>query len=145
MADDERSGFAGRLQSRLDRMGLEPADAAREAGLPPAVLERLLDGRLPMVRGKRLVRLAEALATSVAYLVGLDPDAAVPEEYLQEDQGDLGLLAGDEEALLQAYRRLDVPSRAALLQVVLKMAPVPEADERRPRQVPGRARAAPAP
>jgi hypothetical protein len=39
------------------------------------------------------------------------------------------MLAGDEEALLRAYRRLDIPSRAAPLLVLLKMAgpePVPE-------------------
>ena len=87
-----------------------------------------------MPKGKKLLRLADALSTSVAYLVGLDPDAPVPEEYLQEDQGALGLLAADEERLLRAYRRLDVPSRAALLQIVGKMSPEPEALERKPRQ-----------
>lgn len=58
----------------------------------------------------------------------------VPEEYLKEDQGVLGLLAGDEEALLQAYRRLDIGSRGALLQVILKMAPEPAIFEKKPRQ-----------
>jgi len=71
----------------------------------------------------------------IRYLVGLDPDEAVPEEWLAEDQGQLGLLAGDEEALLRAYRRLDVSSRAALLQVVTKMAPEPEVLERKARRV----------
>ncbi|MDQ2802015.1 MAG: hypothetical protein M3Y41_04755, partial [Pseudomonadota bacterium] len=97
-------------------------------------IRKLLDGDLPAPRGQRLVRLAEALATSVSYLVGLDPDTPVPAEYLEEDQGSLGLLAGDEEALLRAYRRLDFSSKAALVQVVLKMAPEPEAHERKPRQ-----------
>ncbi len=71
----------------------------------------------------------------IRYLVGLDPDEAVPEEWLAEDQGQLGLLAGDEEALLRAYRRLDVSSRAALLLVVTKMAPEPEVLERKARRV----------
>ncbi len=87
-----------------------------------------------MLRGKRLVRLADALSTSIGYLVGLDPEEAVPEEFLAEDQGQLGLLAGDEEALLRAYRRLDMSSRAALLQVASKMAPEPEILERKARQ-----------
>ena len=54
---------------------------------------------------------------------------------LAEDQGNLGLLAGDEEALLRAYRRLDIPGRAALLHVVMRMAgpePEPDAKPRRP-------------
>jgi len=122
------------VQGRVDRLGLAPDDAGRDAGLPPGFIGRLLDGEAPPPRGQRLVKLAEALATSVSYLVGLDPDTSVPPEYLAEEQGSLGLLAGDEEALLRAYRRLDVSSRAALVQVVLKMAPEPDALENRPRQ-----------
>ena len=38
-----------------------------------------------------------------------------PQELLEEDQGSFDLLAGDEEALLRAYRRLDIPSRAAAI------------------------------
>lgn len=130
----EAGEFAERIQGRLDRLGLSPEYAARAAGLPADFIPRLLDGRLPPPRGQRLVKLAEALATSVSYLIGLDPDMPVPMEYLEEEQGSLGLLAGDEEALLRAYRRLDVPSRAALLQVVSKMTPDPEPQERKPRQ-----------
>lgn len=128
-------GMGGRVAGRLDRLDKSAAEAAREAGLMPGELERLLDGRVEAIRGKRLVRLADVLATSVGYLVGLDPDEAVPEEWLAEDQGQLGLLAADEDALLRAYRRLDVPCRAALLLLVGRMAPEPEVSERRPRQV----------
>ena len=126
--------MAERIQGRLDRLGLTSAEAALAAGLPADLLAKLLDGRVEGLRGKRLVRLADALTTSVSYLIGLDPDAAVPDEYLEDDQGELGLLASDEDALLRAYRRLDVSSRSALLQVVLKMAPEPETRERKPRQ-----------
>lgn len=125
-------GFAARVQGRLDRLGLSPEAAAKVASLPASSFGKLLADDQPP-RGKRLVRLAEALGTSVSYLIGLDPDAPVPAEYLEEDQGSLGLLAGDEEALLRAYRRLDVASRAALVQVVLKMTPEPDILERRRR------------
>jgi len=128
-------GMAERVQGRLDRLGMTPGEAASGVGMTLDGLEKVLDGRVGGIRGKRLVRLAEVLATSVGYLVGLDPDEAVPEEWLAEDQGQLGLLAGDEEALLRAYRRLDVPSRAALLHVVTKMAPEPEVLERKARRV----------
>lgn len=128
-------GMGERVQGRLDRLGKTPDEVAREVGMTLDGLERVLDGRVAAVKGKRLVKLAEALATSVGYLVGLDPDEAVPQEWLEEDQGQLGLLAGDEEALLRAYRRLDVSSRAALLQVASKMAPEPEMLERKARRV----------
>src|ERR1700712_6108263 len=126
--------FADRVQGRLDRLDLSPDDLARLAGLPVTFIRNTLDSSMPPPRGKRLIKLAEALTTSVSYLVGLDPDAPVPDEYLREDQGSLGLLAGDEEALLRAYRRLDMPFRAALIQIVLKMAPEPDAFERKPRR-----------
>ena len=130
----EARALAERVQGRLDRLDLPAEAAGRAAGLADDFLERLLDGRMAAPRGRRLAKLAEVLATSVSYLVGLDPDAEVPPEFMEEDQGSLGLLAGDEEALLRAYRRLDVSSRAALLQVARKMAPEVEAAERAPRQ-----------
>lgn len=126
--------IATRLQGRLDRLELEPEQVARVAGVPVALLQRILLDQAPLPRGQRLVKLAEALETSVSYLIGLDPDAPVPTEFLQEDQGALGLLAVDEEAILRAYRRLDVSSRAALLRVTLKMAPEPEEMEKKPLQ-----------
>ena len=126
--------IAARLQGRLDRLGLEPDQAARVAGVPAELMRRILTDQAPLPRGQRLVKLADALETSVSYLIGLDPDVPVPTEFLQEDQGALGLLAGDEEAILRAYRRLDVSSRAALLRVVLKMSPEPEEMERKPLQ-----------
>ncbi|MBO1073322.1 helix-turn-helix domain-containing protein [Roseomonas marmotae] len=129
--------MAERIVSRLDRLGIDPAEAFRQAGLPEDFLERLRAGKAPVPRGQRLVRLAEALGTSVSYLVGLDPDVQPPQELLEEEQASLGLLAGDEEALLRAYRRLDVPGRAALLQVVTRMAG-PEPDQ--PARAPARGR-----
>lgn len=122
--------MAALIEGRLDRLGLTPEDASRAAGLPPDFLDRLLSGRAPPPRGQKLVRLAEALATSVSYLVGLDPDVPPPPELLEEEQGSLGLLAGDEEALLRAYRRLEMPQKAAVVLVVRSMAgPEPVADE----------------
>ena len=124
------TAFADRLQGRLERLDMEPDDVGRAAGLPMGTVRKLLDDQVPLPRGQKLLRLAEALSTSAAYLIGLDPDAQIPDEFLEEEQGNLGLLAGDEDALLRAYRRLDVSSKAALLQVVYKMSPEPEALEK---------------
>jgi hypothetical protein len=51
---------------------------------------------------------------------------------LAEPQGELGLLAPDEEALLKHYRSLSVPLRAAIALLVAKAAGVEEeqAEER---------------
>ncbi|WP_159993895.1 helix-turn-helix transcriptional regulator [Roseomonas sp. 18066] len=116
------SPLVARIDSRLDRLDLTAEEAFRHAGLAPDLLEKMRAGKAPMPRGPKLARLAEALGTSVAYLVGLDPDAEPPAELLQDDQATLGLLAGDEEALLRAYRRLDPAAKAALQLVVQKMA-----------------------
>jgi hypothetical protein len=111
-----------RIESRLDRMDLAPDAVCKAAGLPSDFLDKLRAGQIAIPRGQRLIKLAETLDTSVSYLVGLDPDAPPPQALLEEEQGSLGLLAGDEDALLRAYRRLDVSSRAAALHVILKMA-----------------------
>jgi hypothetical protein len=126
-ADIASDPVVERIEARLERMDLPTEVALKKAGLPSDLLHKLRLGQVPLPRGQRLIKLAEVLGTSVAYLVGLDPDAVPPQELLEEDQGSLGLLAGDEEALLRAYRRLDVATRAAALHVVLKMAgPEPE-------------------
>ena len=117
------------IEARLERLDLSPETVFRGIGLPVDLLMRLRDGTAGPPRGARLQRLAEVLGTSVSYLVGMDPDVQPPTEWLEEEQGSLGLLAGDEEALLRAYRGLDFPTKAALLTVVRKMAgpePVPE-------------------
>lgn len=135
--DIEISPVVERIESRLERVGLSAAEALRIAGLPEDLLVRLRAGKAQVPRGQKLMRLAEALGTSVSYLVGLDPDTQPPQELLEEEQGSLGLLAGDEDALLRAYRRLDFSSKAAALHVILKMAgpeDVPAVEQRKGRR-----------
>ena len=118
-----------RIQGRLDRLGLSAEQASQAARLGPERLPQILAGKIPLPRGKALRDLAEALGCTLSYLVGLEPDEPPPEELLQEEQGTLGaLLAGDQEALLRAYGRLDLSGKAALLLVAQRMAgPEPEA------------------
>lgn len=121
-----------RLQGRLDRLGLSPAEASRRAGLAPDTLERVLDGRAPLPRGGRLRKLAEALDCSISYLVGLEPDAPPPDDLLAEDQGAFATLPPDQDALLRAYGRLDMAAKQALLLVANRMAgPDPAPAKRR--------------
>ncbi|WP_328702247.1 helix-turn-helix domain-containing protein [Belnapia arida] len=142
MEDDAAPPMVELIEGRLERVGLTPEEASRAAGLAPDFLDRLREGRVAVPRGERLRRLAEALFTSVSYLVGLDPDVPPPAEWLEEEQGSLGLLAGDEEGLLRAYRKLEFSAKAAVLLVVRRMAGPEEAPDAVPaRQVrPGRSR-----
>ncbi|WP_270933641.1 hypothetical protein [Falsiroseomonas oryzae] len=82
-----------------------------------------------MPRGAALRRLAVALDVGEEFLLGLEPGDLIPADMLQDPQGELGLPAPDEEALLRQYRRLDVPTRAAVLLLVTRAAgPEPEPD-----------------
>ncbi|MFC0409999.1 helix-turn-helix domain-containing protein [Roseomonas elaeocarpi] len=124
---DAISPMAERIESRLERLDLDPEAANKRAGLPPGLILKLLRGEAPPPRGTALRKLAEVLETSISYLVGLDPDTAPPPELLQEDQGDFGLLSGDQEALLRAYAKLDFAAKQALLVVATRMGgPAPE-------------------
>jgi hypothetical protein len=97
---DANPEIASRVEGRLERLGLSAEETDQQAGLPVGTVSAILrqSGRLP--RGNALRRLAAALD---------------------------GLLAPDEEALLRHYRRLDIPTRAAVVQLVSRAAgPEPE-------------------
>jgi hypothetical protein len=121
--------ISGRVESRLERLGLSAEEADRQAGLPPGTVAAIVaqSGSLP--RGTALRRLVTVLDASEEFILGLEPGDIIPADMLEEPQGELGLLAPDEEALLRNYRRLDVPTRAAVVQLVSRAAgPEPEAN-----------------
>lgn len=116
-----------RLDGRLDRLGLTAEQAEAAAGLKPGTIAALLRGDGALPRGQALRRLAAALDVDEVFLLGLEPGDLIPAHMLEEPQGELGLLAPDEEALLRHYRRLDVPARAAFGLVLARAAgPEPE-------------------
>lgn len=104
---------AERIETRLERLDLSPEEADRRAGIRPGTVLALIEGRGRFPQGEALHRLAAVLETDLEFLLGLEPGDLIPAELLEEPQGELGLLAPDEEALLQNYRKLDVPARAA--------------------------------
>lgn len=106
---------ASRVEGRLERLGLSADDADRQAGLRPGTVAAIVcqNGALP--RGNALRRLAAALDVSEEFILGLEPGDLIPADMLGDPQDDLGLLAPDEEALLRHYRRLDVPTRTAVV------------------------------
>jgi len=127
--------IAERIEGRLERLELTPAQVERSVGLPAGSMAAILAGG-PLPRGSLLRRLAEALGVDEHFLLGLDPGEVIPAEMLEEAQGSLGLLSPDEEALLRNYRRLEVPLRAAFNQILARAAgpePVPPAPSRRRR------------
>ncbi len=131
---DVNPEIAARIEGRLERLGLAPEEVEKSAGLAPGSLSAVLrmTGSLP--RGNALRRLAVALDVDEAFILGLEPGDLVPPELLEEAQGELGLLAPDEDALLRNYRRLDIPTRAAVGLVVARAAgPEPEPVAEKPK------------
>jgi transcriptional regulator with XRE-family HTH domain len=119
--------IASRIEGRLERLGLSAEEVDRAAGLPPGTVLALLRGTGGLPRGAALRRLAAALDVGEEFVLGLEPGDLVPQHMLEEAQGELGLLAPDEEALLRNYRRLDVPTRAAVGLLLARAAgPEPE-------------------
>ncbi len=115
---DANPDIAGRIERRLDALGLQPEQVDAQVGLPSGTTERLRQG-IGFVPGGRFLRgLCAALDTDEEYLLGLEPGDLIPAELLLEPQGELGLLAPDEEALLKHYRSLSIPVRAAVAVVV---------------------------
>lgn len=119
--------IASRVEGRLERLGISAEDADRQAGLTPGTVAAIMRQAGPLPRGNALRRLAAVLDVSEEFMLGLEPGDLIPADMLEDPQGELGLLAPDEEALLRHYRRLDVPSRAAVVQLVSRAAgPEPE-------------------
>ena len=116
--------LAGRIERRLNALGLCPEQVDAITGLPPGTTERLRGGTGFVPGGRFLRALCAALDTDEEYLLGLEPGDLIPAELLVEPQGELGLLSPDEEALLKHYRSLSVPVRAAIALVVATAAGV---------------------
>ena len=139
---DAHAEIAARIEGRLERLGLSAEAAEQRAGLPAGSLHALARGEAPLPRGAALRRLAATLDVEEGFILGLEPGDLIPPHMLEEAQGELGLLAPDEDALLRNYRRLDVPTRAAIGLVVARAAgPEPQEDlvpaTRRNSKVPG--------
>ncbi len=121
----------------MDRLGLSAEEADSLAGLPAGAIAAILAGTGSLPRGTALRRLAVALDAGEEFILGLEPGDLIPAEMLEDPQGQLGLLAPDEEALLRNYRRLDIPGRAAVNLLVARAAgTAPELAEEKPQARP---------
>ncbi len=121
--------IASRVEGRLERLGLSSEEVDRQAGLSPGKVAAIMRQTGALPRGNALRRLAAALDVSEEFILGLEPGDLIPADMLEDVQGELGLLAPDEEALLRHYRLLDVSTRAAVMQLVSRAAgPEPEPD-----------------
>ena len=134
---DVSPDVAGRIERRLDALGLRPEEVDTKVGLPSGTTERLRRGEGILPGGRFLRGLCAALDTDEEYLLGLEPGDLIPAELLVEPQGELGLLSPDEEALLKHYRTLSIPVRAA---IALVTATAAGAVEERPRSAACRSR-----
>jgi hypothetical protein len=130
---DANPEIIARIEGRLERLGISAEEADRIAGLPAGAMAGILSGTGGLPRGTALRRLAVALDAGEEFILGLEPGDLIPAEMLEDPQGQLGLLAPDEEALLRNYRRLDIPGRAAVNLLVARAAgTAPEPAEEKP-------------
>jgi transcriptional regulator with XRE-family HTH domain len=119
---DSSVEIAARIEGRLERLGLSAQDTDRRVGLPAGTVAALVAGASVRPRGSALSRLCAALDVEEGFILGLDPGDLVPLHMLEEPQGELGLLAPEEEALLRHYRRLDMSLRTAIGLLVARAA-----------------------
>ena len=103
--DDISEDLRQRISIRLNDLGLTAITAARKAGLPRDTLRNLFRENRNLPRADTLIRIAEALETSVGYLLG---EIAFP----GNDPNDPGVLTLAEKAILAA-RPVPVVARAA--------------------------------
>jgi hypothetical protein len=126
---DANPEIASSVEGRLERLGLSAEETDQQAGLLLGTVSAIGRQSCRFPRGNALRRLPAAFDVSEEFLLGLEPGDLIPAEMLEESQGELGLLAPDEEALLRHYRRLDISTRAAVVQLVSRAAgpdPKPE-------------------
>lgn len=70
MAEHDTSSLAGRIQQRMDDLGLNAYSAARKAGLGDSFVRDILREKVKKPSADRLAKLAEALECSLNYLLG---------------------------------------------------------------------------
>lgn len=70
--------IGARIASLREYLGLDPGQLAYKAGIDTSYVHRLERGERPNVSGEILARVADALHTSVDYLLGRTGDSAPP-------------------------------------------------------------------
>ncbi len=102
-----------RLKSRLEQTGISQAELGRRVGLTQGAISHLISGDS---RGsKHLHKIARALGTTPAYLVGEtdDPESVAPDVDLTPE----------EEELLTIFRELGKEDQAVLKRLIQRLQP----------------------
>jgi transcriptional regulator with XRE-family HTH domain len=102
-----------RIRERLEVLGISQAELARRARVPQTTLNGLVNSDARST--PHLVKIAQALQTTAAYLTGDTHDPAL-------EAAPAAALASDEERLLTIYRQLTKSDRAALRRLLARMA-----------------------
>jgi transcriptional regulator with XRE-family HTH domain len=102
-----------RIRERLGALEISQSELARRVGITQATIAGLLSGKARS--SAHLHKIARELGTTPAYLTGEtdDPDSDVPDEPEFDS---------NERELIDCYRNLSAPTRAALMQVARSMA-----------------------
>lgn len=104
--------LADRIKERMDALELTQAALARQSGVSQQSISRLVSGEA--MGSRYLHKIAAALRTTPAYLTGEteDPGGEVPDD----------VLSGEEQELVEYFRRLTTKDRAAARQIIRSLA-----------------------
>lgn len=101
-------GFAERFKALREEKRMTLAEVANKVGVSEATAQRWESGNIKQVRYGRIDKLAEALGTTPAYLMGYDEQEKPQQEPMTEE----------EEQFLVILRQLSPQGRAAAAQML---------------------------
>lgn len=92
--------FKERMRTRMEQIGIIPADLSRKTGIAPAQISKYLSGTRPLETN--VVKIANALQTTTDYLLGRVDDPAMP-VFLSAEEKELfdAFYRGDSEKIMQ--------------------------------------------
>lgn len=96
------------LCDRRRELGITLKEISKFVGVSESTVQRWESGNIKNLRQDKIVKLAAALKTTPAYLMGWDPDGKTQEQIAKEDA-----------AIMDAYR-LASPEIQAAIQRILK-------------------------
>lgn len=110
--DQKVTPLGRRIKIRLDELGMAEREASRQAGFGLSYVGDVIHGRSKEPAMPRIMRLAEVMKCSPAYLMGLEPTAHVPTA--AEDPWGIGKRLDRIEAqLAMIEQRLETPKPPA--------------------------------
>jgi len=99
--------ISGILQDRRRELGITLKDVAKIVGVSESTVQRWESGNIKNLRHDKIIKLAAALKTTPAYLMGWDPEGKTPSQIAREDA-----------AIIDAYHRAPPEIQQAIQRIL---------------------------